>query len=362
MTSRLLILLLLAPGCAGSSSEGASRGVGEESSVPFVKIATASEHVFGDEVELSATLEAWQIATLAPSLPARVRTVKVRIGDEVSKGDTLLELDAATFSQGLKQAEAALEMARAQLVQAEANHRRFEELQKEDAVTDSEFEQVQTGLAMARAQVAQAEAGAQVASERFADTRLRAPFDGVVTARNIEPGEMVAGGAQMGPPLQVADMSRIRVVAQIGELQAGQVATGLEVQVRVDSLPTEVFAAVVDRVSPAIDPRSRTVRLEAMLDEPDPRLRHGMAGSIRFEGTGLAALAVPRQALLDRNDGAARVLVLEGEQVRNREVRYGRSTSDLVPITSGLTAGEQVLVAGHARLEDGAVVTAVEAR
>ena len=57
MTSRLLILLLLAPGCAGSSSEGASRGVGEESSVPFVKIATASEHVFGDEVELSATLE-----------------------------------------------------------------------------------------------------------------------------------------------------------------------------------------------------------------------------------------------------------------------------------------------------------------
>ena len=92
MTSRLLILLLLAPGSVGCSSEGASSGVGEESSVPFVKIATASEHVFGDEVELSATLEAWQIATLAPSLPARVRTVKVRIGDEVSKGDTLLEL------------------------------------------------------------------------------------------------------------------------------------------------------------------------------------------------------------------------------------------------------------------------------
>ena len=341
----------------GCGSGAAESSVDER---PVVKAATVSEVVFGDDLKISATLSAHQVATLAPSLPARVSAIHVRIGDEVEKGDILVELDAATFRQAVRQGEAAEAMARAGLAQAEANLARFESLSGQSAVTQAEFEQVQTAVAMARAQLAQAEAGAQVAREQLANARLRAPFDGVITARNLELGEMVAGPSPMGPPIQMADMSKIRVKGELGELHASRLSVGTTVQVSVDALIGETFEAVIDRVNPAVDARSRSVAFEALIDEPDPRLRHGMAGTVHIEGGGEPLLAVPRLALLDRDDGEARVFVLTGTAIAERPVRYGRSTSDFVPIVSGLDAGERVLVAGHNRLTGEEQVEVIE--
>ena len=333
----------------------------EAAELPLVKAAEVGERVFGDALELAATLEAKQVATLVPSLPVPVRTVNVRIGDRVAKGDVLVTLEADKFSQGLKQAQATVEIARAQIEQAHTNARRFEALSAESAVTPAEYEQVQTALTMARAQLSQAEAGVEVAQEQLSDTELRAPFDGLIIARNLEPGEMATGGAMAGPPLRIADMSALRVVAEIGELHAGRISAGQQVQVRVDALPDETFTAIIERVNPAVDPRSRTVRLEALLEAPDPRLSHGMAGTLSVEGGGVPRLGVPRQALLDRDDGTARVLVLQGDLAVERSIRYGRSTDEFVPVLSGLEAGERVLVAGHTRLMNEQRVALVEA-
>lgn len=343
--------LTLLVGCGSGEVESQA-----EIGTTIVKVATVERTRFDGEVSLVGSIEAWQVATLVPDVPGRVRSVEVRIGQKVAKGAVLLSLVDDDYAQGVLQAEAAGDMAKAQLSGAEATHTRFIDLKDRDAVTAAEFEKVEVGLTLARAQVRQAEVGLSVARDRLYDTRLRAPFAGTVIARNVEVGEMLGGGPGQGPPIQLADLSRVRVTASIGETQASKIAIGDIISVRVDALPGESFPGKVERINGQVDARTRSVKVEAVLDEVDPRLIHGMAAGFLVEGVADEHLAVPREALLNRDDGSARVLVTVEGTVSSRDVRYGRSRTGLVPILDGLEEGEQVLVAGHTRLADGSPI------
>jgi RND family efflux transporter MFP subunit len=343
--------LLTFVGCGASEPESQV-----EVGPTIVKAATVERTRFDAEVSLVGSIEAWQVATLVPDVPGRIRSVPVRIGQRVDKGAVLLSLVDDDYAQGVLQAEAAAEMAKAQLSVAEATRRRFVELKARDAVTAAEFEKVDVGRTLAQAQVKQAQVGLKIAKDRLYDTRLRAPFAGTVIARNVEVGEMLGGGPGKGPPIQLADLSRVRVTASIGETQAGKISLGDVITVRVDALPGESFAGKVERVNGQVDARTRSVKVEAVLDGPDPRLIHGMAAGFLLEDVAEEHLAVPREALLNRDDGTARVLVTQDATVSSREVRYGRSRTGLVPILEGLKEGERVLVAGHTRLADGSRV------
>jgi len=346
-----LSALPLLVGCGGAETE-----IHAEVGATIVKVATVERTRFDGEVSLVGSIEAWQVATLVPDVPGRIRAVDVRIGQKVSKGAVLLSLVDDDYAQGVLQAEAATDMANAQLSGAEATHRRFIDLKARDAVTAAEFEKVEVGLTLAQAQVRQAEVGLRIAKDRLYDTQLRAPFAGTVIARNVEVGEMLGGGPGQGPPIQLADLSKVRVTASIGETQASKVTVGDIISVQVDALPGETFAGKVERINGQVDARTRSVKVEAVLDEVDPRLIHGMAAGFLIEDVADEHLAVPREALLNRDDGSARVLVTVDGSVSSREVRYGRSRTGLVPILEGLKAGEQVLVAGHTRLADGSPI------
>ncbi|TNE87284.1 MAG: efflux RND transporter periplasmic adaptor subunit [Deltaproteobacteria bacterium] len=347
-----LSALSLVVGCGGAETETQA-----EVGATIVKVASVERTRFDGEVSLVGSIEAWQVATLVPDVPGRIRSVEVRIGQKVDKSEVLLSLVDDDYAQGVLQAEAATDMAKAQLSGAEATHRRFTDLKARDAVTDAEFEKVDVALRLAQAQVRQAEVGLSVAKDRLYDTRLRAPFAGTVIARNVEVGEMLGGGPGKGPPIQLADLSRVRVTASIGETQASKISIGDVISVQVDALPGEAFAGKVERINGQVDVRTRSVKVEAVLDEPDPRLIHGMSAGFLIEGVADEHLAIPREALLNRDDGTARVLVTADGSVTSREVRYGRSRTGLVPILEGLEAGEQVLVAGHTRLADGSPIT-----
>lgn len=322
-----------------------------------VRVHEVERATFADAFTLSATLEAAQVAMLFPGAPGRVRSVSVRIGDEVAEGTVLMRVDASAFAAGVDQARAAVTMAEAQAEQARTAQRRYEALKARDAVTDAEFEGIGRQLELAEAQVTQARAALVVAQQRLRDTTVRAPFDGVIIHRSVDPGDVV-GGATPRPPLGIADLSSFRVKTAVSELVASQITAGTELTVRVDALPGEGFTAVVERVNAAVDPVARTVAVEARL-EADPRLRHGMAAEVALEGVGRSHPAVPRTALLDRDDGQARVMVLDGETARAVVVHYGRSQSEVVPVLEGLEPGDAVLVAGHTRLRDGDAVRVV---
>ena len=307
---------------------------------------------FSDAMRLSATLQAVQSAILSPKSPGRVERVNVRIGDAVKAGEILLEIDRSDYIQGLKEAEAAVALAEVQARQARSSLERFEALHGKAAVTDAQLEEVQAASGLADAQLLRAEAGQQVAENRLAETRLRAPFSGFVIARNVERGEMMGGPAQQ-PPIMLADLARVRAVASISETGLSQIREGMTVQVEVPALDGRRFEAVIERINHAVDPVVRTIQFEAVLDNEALELKHSMSAEVVLDISTGEFPAVPRSALLDREGSQGRVFLLEDGKVRSASVGYGRSTSDLVPILSGLETGQRILVAGHTRLEDG---------
>lgn len=325
---------------------------------PAVRSIVTEEKVFADAFTLSATIEAAQTAMLFPSAQGRIATVLVRIGDEVEARQPLLRLDAGAYRAGVAQAESALRVAEAQKAQADATYARYQGLGERNAVTQAELEGVARQAELAAAQVAQAEAALAGARQRLADTVVRAPFAGVIIDRNVDPGDIV-GAATRGPPLAIADLSTFRVITAVNERTAPQLKPGQSLTVQADALPGERFSATVERVNAAVDPVSGTVAVEASLPA-DPRLRHGMSARAILEGVGERFPAVPREALLDRDDGVGRLVLLDGETVRFAEVRYGPSQTDEVPITQGLEVGQRVLVAGHRRLVEGDQVREVQ--
>ncbi|MEM6926165.1 MAG: efflux RND transporter periplasmic adaptor subunit [Myxococcota bacterium] len=301
---------------------------------PVVRSLVVEEQRFGDDFALSATIEAEKTAMLVPGAQGRIERVDVRIGDPVAEGDVLLRIAAASYRAGVAQAESAVTLARAQQKQADATYTRYQALDEANAVTRAEVEGIERQTELAAAQVAQAEAALAGARQRLYDTALRAPFDGVIISRNVDPGDVV-GGALRGPPLVIADLSRFRVTTAVNERTAPRIAAGQPLVVTVDALPGERFAATIERINAAVDPVAGTVAVEAVLDA-DPRLRHGMSARAIIEGVGEAFPSVPRSALLDRDDGAARLVVIEDDVARSIAVRYGASQSDEVPITEGL--------------------------
>jgi RND family efflux transporter MFP subunit len=336
--------------CGGEAREG--KKTAEHSTV---RAAVVQEVAFAQPLEVPGTIEAWRSAVLAPAAQGRITDVRVRIGDPVEKGDLLLKIEDAAYRQGVTQAAAGLRLAEAQARQAQAELNRLKELKRSQNVADAQIEQAQVAAEITEAQEAQAKAGLEAARQRLSDTRLVAPFDGVIIARNVSPGEMAGGEARL-PPIMVADLSKLRVVAAISELDVGTVAAGQTAQVRVDAFPEKSFEAVVERVNAALDPITRSVQVEAVLSA-SPGLKHGMSCTLVVDRPAVQSPAVPRSALVGRTNGHARVWVLDGNVVRGRSVIYRTSREDSVPVLSGLQVGETVVSAGHERLREGEVVT-----
>ena len=162
------------------------------------------------------------------------------------------------------------------------------------------------------------------------------------------------GGPATRPPLQIVDLSAVRIQASIGESEAASLQpnqTGsLEIPGSHEHIPIQL-----SRINQAVDPIVKTVLVEATLDNSTHALKHHQSATLHLE-LNQNAMALPRQALLNRQSQSADVFVLVGDTVEKRTVQYGRSETDYVPVFSGISSGDKVLIAGHNRLQDGTEV------
>lgn len=320
---------------------------------PSVRVETVTEQDFARTLSLPATVFASKSAILAPKAQGRIESVNVQIGDAVQKGDVLMTIESSDYFAGYTEANAAYELAEIQAKQAATSAARFKALLDEEAVTQSQWEEVNIGAQLAKGQATRAKAGLDIATSRLKDTKLKAPFDGVIVERNIEVGEMM-GGPATRPPLQIVDLTTVRLQASIGETDAvslspNQAAT-LEIPGNHESIPVQL-----SRINQAVDPVVKTVLIEATLDNSEHALKHHQSATLHVE-LNQNAMAIPRQALLNRQSQSADVFILMGDTVEKRTVQYGRSETDYVPVFTGISSGDKVLIAGHNRLQDGAEV------
>ncbi len=311
-----------------------------------------------DYVEAVGTVRAAQTSQLSAQIVGAIISIRAQAGQQVRRGEVLVVLDDAQQRAALQRASASVNAAQQDIAAADAQYalahstlNRYRELYDKKSVSPHEMDEVQArsksaaaqrdqataGLAQARAMEAQAQTG-------LGYTRLRAPFDGVVTAKQVDVGTLASPGM---PLLTVEDTRRFRLEASVDEGDIRWVALGASAPVTVDAIGTEMQAKVV-QIVPAADPASRSFIVKLELP-PDARLRSGLFGRVRFVRGRRDAIIVPRTALLNRGQLQGVYVVGADGQVTLRYVTLGKPSGADVELLSGVNAGERLVASTDGR-------------
>lgn len=367
-----------AGGKGGPGGPGAGMKINRAVVVEATAAKTGALKVTG---EYNGQVIAEQTAEIGAQVPGRVVEVRARLGESVKQDEVLVRIDAVPYRQQLRQAEAAVLSARAAIRQAEVQRdnldlevKRQRPLVKDrltpratldglEAQHRAAVEQVEA----ARATLKQNQARMDAARDDLRRTTLRAPIAGVVASRMVEPGrQATAGGALM--TLVRPDALILRVA--LPEQDIARVRLGGQVQVILSAMPQHPCAGTFARLAPTLDTTTRTLTAEVALDkncvvaeDGATLVRPGMFARARAElGEVADALLIPRQAVFERADGAMYVWVIREDKAHQQAVTLGLRDARDVQITSGLRAGEAVVLRGVEKLRPGAAVIAPQLR
>jgi len=235
------------------------------------------------ELFYSGTIEATQ-AELSFQVPGRVAKVNFKEGQSVQKDELIAELDRAELEARYGQAKALVQSASDTLVNAQKNYERFEELFRKGVVSEKERDNLKLTYEIAQAKLAEAKALLKQASVYLDYTQLKAPMDGVITSRNIEPGETVTAGREV---ITVSDLSGVELKIFVEETQIGKVRPDQEVDVTVDTFPGKIYKGKISFISPegeftpkTIQTKKERVKLvylvKVTIDNPHYELKTGM--------------------------------------------------------------------------------------
>ncbi len=235
------------------------------------------------ELFYSGTIEATQ-AKLSFQVPGRVNLVNFKEGQSVKKGELIAELDRAELQARYAQASALVKSASDTLVNARKNYQRFEELFKKGVVSEKERDNLKLNYEIAQSKLVEAQSLLKQASVYLDYTRMKSPMDGVITSRNIEPGETVTAGREV---IAVSNLSNVELKIFIEETQIGKVRPNQQVDVNVDTFPGKVYQGVVSFVSPEgeftpkiIQTKKERVKLvylvKVTIENPNFELKTGM--------------------------------------------------------------------------------------
>lgn len=287
--------------------------------------------------EIAGTVRAKLHATVEAKLNGRIEKMAVGLGDKVSQGQLIAQLDAGEIGARLEQAAASLE-------QAGSDWKRISNLFEQQGATRSEYDAAQARLRMAKGSVAEARA-------MMGYVQILAPFAGVVAKKWADVGDLAAPGK---PLVEIEDLSGLQLDADVPEAIAGRIERGAQLEIRVDSVAGPVLGRVAE-IAPSADSLSRTLRVK--LDLPaTPGLMPGQFARLILPIGESSSVRVPVSAVLRRGQ-LELVFVAADHKARLRLVKTGKLIGDEVEVLSGLDAGDAVVVSDAAQLTDGQAVT-----
>ncbi|MBV0934682.1 efflux RND transporter periplasmic adaptor subunit [Marinobacterium weihaiense] len=313
--------------------------------VQSVHVVMPEHQAVEDRIRAVGTLRAREAITVSSEVSGRVVTLAFRTGQEVSRGDLLVQLDDRQARADLQVAEARLDDARRQL-------RRAQQLRGSNSIAQSRVDELRTAV-----DVAVAERNA--AAVRLDNHRIEAPFAGVVGLRELSAGAYVESGDTL-TTLDAVDPMELRFA--IPERYLGQLKPGLSLQADSAAWPDRSFIGTLSELDTRVDPLSRSLKVKALIDNPQRLLRSGQFMSVQLVLRAREALVVPEQAVLLRGDEQYLFVVGDEGKAQRRRVALGARKPGWVEIRSGLTADEQVIVTAQDRLSSGDALRILEGR
>jgi len=339
----------------------------------------------GEKTLLNASgyVTARREATVSSKVTGKVVEVLVEEGMKVEAGDVLARIDSSNVEMSLQLAEAQLETARQALGETQANLeqaryelRRISGIVAENAGSSVELRRAETAVKSLEARLDRQTADISVGERQVAlweqqldDAIIRAPFSGIVTSKNAQPGEMISpmsagGGFTRTGICTLVDMSSLEIEVDVSETYINRVEPGQPVEATLDSYPQWRIPAKVIAIIPTADRQKATVKVRVGFETLDPRILPDMSVKAAFLSPGEVeaserSLTVPKAAVC-RLDGRDIVWVVWDGRVERRAVTVGGERGDAVIIDAGVHNGERVVVEGANQLSDNARVTEAE--
>jgi RND family efflux transporter MFP subunit len=323
----------------------------------------------------SGYVTARRSATVSSKVTGKVTEVLVDEGMEVEDGQLLAKLDDSNVQAAMKLARAgldatriALEETRSNLELAEKELARLTSLSKGGAASQADLDRasflarsLSGRLRKQTADIAVAEAEVAQWQQQVDDTVILAPFGGVVTSKNAQPGEMISpmsvGGFTRTGICTIVDMGSLEIEVDVNESHINRVLPGQPVQATLDSYPEWKIPAKVIAIIPTADRQKATVKVRVAFDALDPRILPDMGVKVAFQAAeqapAAAALVIPRSAVFD-DGGTSVVWVVAGDKVERRAVSITLTEGDRSTVAAGLSAGETIVATTSAPLGDGA--------
>ena len=338
----LLILAgALLVGCSQGDQKGKTAVADSADKKEIVRVMELQPQTVARSVEYPATLMPYEEVHLSPASPGRIEGIYADVGDRIAAGTTLAQMDKTQLHQ-----------AEVQLKNLETDFHRLDTLSKYGSIAQQQYDQLKAQYDIAKSNV-------EFLQE---NTRLVAPFNGVISGRYFEPGEMFSGTptTQTGKAavLSIVRIDNLKVEASLSEKYFPFVTKGMETDVKVDVYPDRAFTGKVNRIHPTISPLDRTFKVEIVVSNREGILRPGMFSRVNFDLDEEEALLLPGMAVLKMQGSNDRYLFVEENGVARRvAVTIGKRYDDNIEVfSSELHPGDKVIVQGQARLVNGVQV------
>lgn len=364
----LVILSLILFSC-GKKTEVEST---QEEEVFSVKVEKPQIGSIEKRVKYLGNIEAMNEVKIYSQFPQKITSIKAEVNDLVKKDQVLAVVKNVEVKQGLLQAEAGLASAQAQLDNVKTEWERTQKLYAERAISKSQFDAVKAQKEAAEAGVKQANAMMKSTKEQYENSFLKSPIAGMVSQRNYDIGDQTS---PQFPAYVVVDMEKVKINVDLVEQELHSIKKGAKVYIEVNGFEDKRFIGKVDKVHPTIDPMTRTVKAEIIVDNGNLELRPGMYAKVNIVTKSAEnTILLPNHAIIEKtfrkwlggeiSNAEIEVskycyVVRDGKAVKV-DLKTGIENSQFSQILEGLTLNDDVIIIGQHNVSDGDKVQVVK--
>lgn len=326
----------------------------ERQAIPYVAVVNPTMEKPDEDLTLPSTLQAFKESPIYARTNGYLVNWTKDIGSRVRRGELLARIDTPEIDQELMQARAARQQVQAQLQFAKTSSERWQTLRKSDAVSQQEADTQSSGYEQAVANSAAADANVRRLEQLESFKNVYAPFDGVITRRNVDPGALISAGSAGKELFDIAQVDPIRVFVNVPQSYAAQMRVGTQAYVELQEMPGQKFKGAIARTAEAIDPATRTLLVEVDIPNKDGRLLPGAYAQVHIHGApGQQKMTLPVNSMLFRQEGAQVGVVGSDGIVHLRPISIGRDYGTSLEVLQGIQPGEQVIVNPSDSLQEG---------
>ncbi len=323
-----------------------------------VEVVSPAQRTFVDTVRFVATLEPEEEAAVISKVPGKtVLQVLVHEGDKVQQGDVLAILDTSLIKQQINQAQASLAKAEVYKQTASNDYRRFSQLYKEEVISRQQYDHVEGEYKTSVKQVAEVRAVLEQLKITMGYHRIEAPISGTIIARNVDAGDTTSSY----PAFVIAKQEQVKAVGVVPEKLYSKVKRGQETQISLDAFPGRSFKAKVSRVSPILDPATRTGKVEVAVDALS-LMKPGMYARVEIQVGTHEGLGIPLEAVVKMPGTGMPICYISTKEgtAKTKHITLGGEGPDAVEVIEGISPSDNIIVTRSEKLSEGAPIEVVQ--